>query len=56
LDEIVVDKHLGERCKEKRNRCHRHYGKQFIKNSLTSGDLPASSDVDENTIDEAQQD
>jgi hypothetical protein len=53
LDEIVIDKRLGKRISEKRTRRNRHNGKEFIKNSLSSGGLPASSDVDENTIDEA---
>jgi hypothetical protein len=47
LDEIVVDKRLGKRANEKRNRRNRHYGKQFIKNSLVAGGLPATNDVDE---------
>jgi hypothetical protein len=37
IDEIVVDKRLGKRATEKRNRRNRHYGKQFIKNSLSNG-------------------
>jgi hypothetical protein len=56
LHEIVIDKRLGKRATEKRTRRNRHNGKQFIKNSLSSGGLPASSNVDENTVDEAQQD
>jgi hypothetical protein len=37
IDEIVVDKRVGKRATEKRNRRNRHYGKQFIRNSLSSG-------------------
>jgi hypothetical protein len=37
IDEIVVDKRLGKRATEKRNRRNRHYGKQFIRNSLSGG-------------------
>jgi hypothetical protein len=36
IDEIIVDKRLGKRANEKRNRRNRHYGKQFIKNTLNS--------------------
>jgi hypothetical protein len=34
LDEIVVDKRLGQRSSAKKNRRNRHYEKQFIRNSL----------------------
>jgi hypothetical protein len=37
IDEIIVDKRLGKRATEKRNRRNRHYGKQFIRNSLSGG-------------------
>jgi hypothetical protein len=46
LDEIVVDKRLGKRANEKRKRRNRHYGKQFIKNTLTGGvGLDSGDDV-----------
>ena len=35
LDEIVVDKRLGQRASAKKNRRNRHYEKQFIRNSLS---------------------
>jgi hypothetical protein len=35
IDEIVVDKRQGKRANAKRGRRNRHYGKQFIKNSLS---------------------
>lgn len=35
LDEIVVDKRLGQRSAAKKNRRNRHVEKQFIRNSLT---------------------
>ena len=34
LNEIVVDKRLGQRSSAKKNRRNRHYEKQFIRNSL----------------------
>lgn len=37
LDELVVDKRLGQRSSAKKNRRNRHYEKQFIRNSLTHG-------------------
>jgi hypothetical protein len=56
LHEIVIDKRLGKRATEKRTRRNRLDGKEFIKNSLSTGGFPASGDVDENTVDEAQPD
>ena len=35
LEEIIVDKRLGQRSSAKKNRRNRHYEKQFIRNSLT---------------------
>ena len=35
LDEIVVDKRLGQRSAAKKNRRNRHCEKQFIRNSLS---------------------
>jgi hypothetical protein len=53
IDEIVVDKRLGKRATEKRNRRNRHYGKQFIKNSLSGGvALAAPDSVDDLTADD----
>jgi hypothetical protein len=49
LDEIVVDKRLGKRATEKRNRRNRHYGKQFIKNTLNSNAVVYTIDVDKET-------
>lgn len=37
LDQIVVDKRLGQRSSAKKNRRNRHYEKQFIRNSLSRG-------------------
>jgi hypothetical protein len=54
IDEIVVDKRLGKRATEKRNRRNRHYGKQFIKNSLSAGALSPESSNDENLSDTEQ--
>ncbi len=34
LAEIVVDKRLGKRSLEKRNRRNRHYENQFIRNAV----------------------
>jgi hypothetical protein len=53
LDEIVVDKRVGKRATEKRNRRNRHYGKQFIKNSLSAGGLPITEDLDDIAIESA---
>lgn len=54
IDEIVVDKRLGKRATEKRNRRNRHYGKQFIKNSLSNGLVVA--DVEDNVKDDTATD
>jgi hypothetical protein len=35
LDQVVVDKRLGQRSSAKKNRRNRHYEKQFIRNALT---------------------
>ena len=35
LDEIVIDKRLGQRAQSKKSRRNRHYEKQFIRNTLT---------------------
>lgn len=35
LDQVVVDKRLGQRSSAKKNRRNRHYEKQFIRNTLT---------------------
>jgi hypothetical protein len=50
IDEIVVDKRLGKRATEKRNRRNRHYGKQFIKNSLSGSVVFAAPDSSEDLI------
>lgn len=43
LDQLVVDKRLGQRSSAKKNRRNRHYEKQFIRNALsqrlTPGDV-----------------
>jgi hypothetical protein len=46
IDEIIVDKRLGKRANEKRNRRNRHYGKQFIKNTLNGVQSAHSSIVE----------
>jgi hypothetical protein len=35
LQELVVDKRMGQRSAAKKNRRNRHYENQFIRNSLT---------------------
>jgi hypothetical protein len=35
LDQVVVDKRLGQRSTAKKGRRNRHYEKQFIRNALT---------------------
>ena len=35
LDQVVLDKRLGQRSSAKKNRRNRHYEKQFIRNTLT---------------------
>lgn len=35
LNQVVVDKRLGQRSSAKKNRRNRHYEKQFIRNALT---------------------
>lgn len=37
LDQLVVDKRLGQRSSAKKNRRNRHYEKQFIRNALAHG-------------------
>lgn len=34
LDQVIVDKRLGQRSTAKKNRRNRHYEKQFIRNVL----------------------
>ncbi len=34
LQELVVDKRMGQRASAKKNRRNRHYEKQFIRNTL----------------------
>jgi len=34
LNEVVVDKRLGQRAQAKKSRRNRHYEKQFIRNTL----------------------
>lgn len=46
LDQLVVDKRLGQRSSAKKNRRNRHYEKQFIRNSLSRG-----LDMDDAVID-----
>lgn len=48
LDQLVVDKRLGQRSSAKKNRRNRHYEKQFIRNSLSRG-----LDMDDPVIDAA---
>lgn len=47
LDEIVVDKRLGQRSAAKKNRRNRHYEKQFIRNSLSHHLKAGPSEADE---------
>lgn len=47
LDELVVDKRLGQRSSAKKSRRNRHYEKQFIRNSLTHRLLIERSDADD---------
>lgn len=35
LDQVVIDKRLGQRSTAKKGRRNRHYEKQFIRNALT---------------------
>lgn len=45
LDQMVVDKRLGQRSSAKKNRRNRHYEKQFIRNALAlrnNGSDPSS--------------
>jgi hypothetical protein len=51
IDEIVVDKRQGKRANAKRSRRNRHYGKQFIKNSLSLA-LVAPADAPESDADD----
>jgi len=49
LDELVVDKRLGQRSSAKKTRRNRHYEKQFIRNSLAHHlqiDQPDATDED----------
>jgi hypothetical protein len=42
IDQIVVDKRLGQRSSAKKGRRNRHYEKQFIRNALAHHALGAS--------------
>lgn len=47
LDELVLDKRMGQRSAAKKNRRNRHVEKQFIRNSLTHHlQLSRSSDIE----------
>lgn len=45
LDQLVVDKRLGQRSSAKKGRRNRHYEKQFIRNALAHHALGASGSV-----------
>lgn len=45
LDQVVVDKRLGQRSAAKKNRRNRHYEKQFIRNAI-SHHAPDLADLD----------
>lgn len=45
LDQLVVDKRLGQRSSAKKGRRNRHYEKQFIRNALAHHTLGASGSV-----------
>ena len=52
LDQLVVDKRLGQRSSAKKGRRNRHYEKQFIRNALahhalgTDGSVLSDVDAD----------
>ena len=50
LENIVVDKRIGKRQTEKRNRRDRHYNKLFIKVALKDK-LEAGDSVDKDSVD-----
>ena len=41
LDQVVIDKRLGQRASAKKSRRNRHDEKQFIRNALTRGAITA---------------
>ena len=45
LDQLVVDKRLGQRSSAKKGRRNRHYEKQFIRNALAHQALGANDSV-----------
>ena len=45
LDQLVVDKRLGQRSSAKKGRRNRHYEKQFIRNALAHNAIGVSEDV-----------
>lgn len=45
LDQLVVDKRLGQRSSAKKGRRNRHYEKQFIRNALAHNAIGVSGDV-----------
>jgi len=48
LDELVVDKRLGQRANAKKNRRNRHYERQFLKSAILKP--LAASDPDEEPV------
>ena len=46
LDEIVIDKRLGQRAQAKKSRRNRHYEKQFIRNTLTQVAASRLTDIE----------
>lgn len=46
LDELVVDKRLGQRANAKKNRRNRHYEKQFLKTAVLKPLAAAGEDDD----------
>lgn len=46
LDQLVVDKRLGQRSSAKKNRRNRHYEKQFIRNALSQRLTPSDAGQD----------
>jgi hypothetical protein len=46
LDEVVVDKRLGQRAQAKKSRRNRHYEKQFIRNTLTRVSSKEVADIE----------
>lgn len=49
LDQIVVDKRLGQRSAAKKGRRNRHYEKQFIRNAMSHHAADAPSDTTHDT-------